>query len=131
MTPDPTPAGTTNGWLNWLVWTSCWLVIWTTAGLTCWLTVRTAVSRLSDDGAAAIGLSAAGDATVAGLGTTNAVGLRVTAADAEVGSTPVAAVAVAVGAGAGVAPDGGVALEQAALIGSKSAAHNDSPRRTR
>src|SRR5437868_11487708 len=95
MTPDPTPAGTTNGWLNWLVWTSCWLVIWTTAGLTCWLTVRTAVSRLSDDGADATGLGAVGDRTAATLGATNAVGLRVTAADTEVVAAPVAAVAVA------------------------------------
>ena len=129
MTPDPTPAGTTNGWLNWLVCTSCWLVIWTTAGFTRWVTVRTAVRRLSDDGAAATGLGTAEDATTAGLGATNEFGLRVTAADAVVGAAPVPAVAVVTGGG--VALDGWVALEQAMLIGSNSAPHQNNPRRTR
>src|SRR5450631_1015928 len=45
MKPEPTPAGTTNGWLNCLVCTCCWLVIWTTAGRTSWLTERMAVTR--------------------------------------------------------------------------------------
>ena len=115
MTPDPTPAGTTNGWLNWLVCTSCWLVIWTTTGFTRWVTVRTAVRRLSDDGAAATGLGTAEDATTAGLGRPMSLDSG-DAADAVVGAAPVPAVAVVTGGG--VALDGWVALEQAMLIGS-------------
>src|SRR5919199_385326 len=39
MTPEPTPDGTVKGWLNCPICT-CWLVIWTTAGLTFWTTCR-------------------------------------------------------------------------------------------
>ena len=115
MTPDPTPAGTTNGWLNWLVCTSCWLVIWTTARL----------YPLGDraDGSQKIvrrrRSCAPGWAlprTLRPGWATNELGLRVTAADAVVGAAPVPAVAVVTGGG--VALDGWVALEQAMLIGS-------------
>src|SRR5512133_2589602 len=44
MTPEPTPAGTLNGWLN-CEYCICWLVICTTAGLTRDATSRTAVLK--------------------------------------------------------------------------------------
>jgi hypothetical protein len=55
----------------------------------------------------------------------------VTVADAEVGTPPVTAVALAAVGGAEVGLVGWVVLEQAMIIGSKSAHHNDNPRRTR
>src|SRR5581483_9163498 len=48
MTPEPTPAGTVKGRLNWSTCV-CSLVIWTTAGLTRCTTARTAAEKSPGD----------------------------------------------------------------------------------
>src|ERR671929_507790 len=79
MAPEPTPAGTVNGSLNWSSWT-CSLVICTTAGLTLSLTCRTALPSSADCAPAGVALDVAATAEGEATGEAAACGEAATAA---------------------------------------------------